>query len=97
MNDRLNITIHIADQPGMALAINRSDEEIARTAEYNVNLLWNKWSAKYRTKSPHEVLAMVAFKFAKLYYQLNATALDANERLADFERRLDDILLQMDE
>ena len=81
----------------MALAINRSDEEIARTAEYNVNLLWNKWSAKYRTKSPHEVLAMVSFKFAELYYQLNATALDANERLADFERRLDDILLQMDE
>lgn len=81
----------------MALAIDRSDEEIARTAEYNVNLLWNKWSAKYRTKSPHEVLAMVAFKFAELYYQLNATALDTNERLADFERRLDDILLQMDE
>lgn len=96
MNDRLNITIHIADQPGMALAINRKDEEIARTAEYNVNLLWNKWGAKYRTKSPNEVLAMVAFKFAELYYQLNATATDANDRLAEFEKNLDEILLRMD-
>ena len=97
MNDRLNITLNIADQPGMALTIKRSDEEVARTAEYNVNQLWNKWRAKYATKSSPQVLAMVAYKFAELYYQLSATSAESLRELEKFEQGLDEILLGMED
>ncbi len=96
MNDKLNITIRIADQAPMPLYINRSDEENIRTAEYNVNRLWNAWSTKYKTKTSHEVLAMVAFRFAELFYKLNSTANATNGVLEEFERGLDDILLEME-
>lgn len=67
MNDKLNITIRIANQAPIPLSINRDDEEVIRTAEFNVNKLWNAWSAKFKNKSSMEVLAMVAFRFAELF------------------------------
>ena len=39
MNDKLNITIRIANQAPIPLSINRDDEEVIRTAEFNVNKL----------------------------------------------------------
>ncbi len=96
MNDKLNITIRIADQPPIPLYINRGDEENIRTAEYNVNRLWNAWSTKYKNKTSHEVLAMVAFRFAELFYKLNSSANETNGVLEEFEKGLDDILLEME-
>ena len=72
MNDKLNITIRIANQAPIPLSINRDDEEVIRTAEFNVNKLWNAWSAKFKNKSSMEVLAMVAFRFAELFFTQNA-------------------------
>ncbi len=93
---KLNITIRIADQAPMPLYINRDDEEVIRTAEYNVNRLWNLWSTKHKTKSSNEVLAMVAFRFAELYFRLNNTATVTTAMLENFEKGLDDILLEME-
>lgn len=93
---KLNITIRIADQAPMSLYINREEEEVIRAAEYNVNRLWNMWSTKYKTKSSNEVLAMVAYKFAELYFKLNATATETNAMLEGFEKGLDAILLEME-
>lgn len=96
MNDKLNITIRIADQPPLALVINREDEELKRTAEYNVNHLWNSWCTKFKTKSSHEVLAMVAFRFAELFYMQSAAVDNMSEALSAFEKELDGILLAME-
>lgn len=96
MNDKLNITIRIADQPAMSLSINRDDEECIRMAEYNVNRLWNAWSTKFKTKTSREVLAMVAFRFAELFYRLNNSATETTAMLENFEKNLDDILLEME-
>ena len=96
MNDKLNITIRIADQPAMSLSINRNDEECIRTAEYNVNRLWNAWTTKFKTKTSHEVLAMVAFRFAELFYRLSDTAAESAAVLESFEKGLDSILLEME-
>ena len=93
MNDKLNITIRIANQAPIPLSINRDDEEVIRTAEFNVNKLWNAWSAKFKNKSPMEVLAMVAFRFAELFFTQNALAKNAEEALAAFEETLDKILV----
>lgn len=93
MNDKLNITIRIANQAPIPLSINRDDEEVIRTAEFNVNKLWNAWSAKFKNKSYMEVLAMVAFRFAELFFTQNALAKNAEEALAAFEETLDKILV----
>lgn len=93
MNDKLNITIRIANQAPIPLSINRDDEEVIRTTEFNVNKLWNAWSAKFKNKSSMEVLAMVAFRFAELFFTQNALAKNAEEALAAFEETLDKILV----
>ena len=95
MNDKLNITIRIANQAPIPLSIKREDEEVIRTAEYNVNRLWNSWSTKFKSKSPTEVLAMVAFRFAELFFTQAELAKDTEDALNSFEARLDEILLDV--
>lgn len=97
MNDKFNITIRIANQAPIPLSINREDEEIIRTAEYNVNRLWNTWSTKFKNKTSMEVLAMVAFRFAELFFTQNAVVKDAEKLFTDFETQLDGILHDMGE
>jgi len=92
MNDSLNITLRLADCPPLRMTIARANEENIRRAEYNVNQLWQKWSLRYKDKSSHQVLAMVAFRFAELLlYQSNLNT-EATDVLSDFDRRLDAIL-----
>lgn len=95
MNDKLNITIRIANQAPISLSINREDEEVIRTAEYNLNRLWNSWSTKFKSKSPTEVLARVAFRIAELFITQAAVAKDTEDALNSFEARLDEILLDV--
>ena len=95
MKDKQHRTIRIANQAPIPLSINREDEEIVRMAEYNVNRLWNSWSNRYKTKSPSEVLAMVAFRFAELYCTQDNVIREAQEAFDSFEERLDEILLDI--
>lgn len=97
MKDKQNITIRIANQAPIPLSINREDEELIRMAEYNVNRLWNSWSNRYKTKSPSEVLAMVAFRFAELFFTQDIAVKEAREVFDSFEARLDEILLDIGE
>ena len=92
MTDTQNISIRIADCKPLRMTIPREQEERIRRAELNVNQLWQSWSLRFKDNSSHEILAMVAFRFAELL--LNQIALnDASERLlADFEQSLDDII-----
>ena len=95
MNDKQNITIRIAGQAPMSLQINRNDEEVIRQAEFNVNRLWNTWSTKFKTRSSTEVLAMVAFRFAELFFTQAAVAKNAEEALEEFEKRISNILNEL--
>ena len=85
MNDKLNITIRIANQAPIPLVINRQDEEVIRMAEYNVNRLWTSWSTKFKSKSQMEVLSMVAFRFAELFFT-QGQAVKARRCLEDSRR-----------
>ncbi|MDE6198751.1 MAG: cell division protein ZapA [Muribaculaceae bacterium] len=96
MKDKLNITIRIAELPPFALQIDRSEEEMIRNAEYNVNKLWRTWRQRFTDKSSTEVLGMVAFQFAKLFTVLNRQADETAAVLDRFERQLDSILLDID-
>lgn len=95
MDDKLNITIRIAGQKPFALQVLRADEEIARTAEYQANRLFGLWSDRFRDRSQMEVMAMVAYRFAELFYRQNAAANAAEELIDSFEEQLDRILLDV--
>ena len=91
-NDKLNITIRIAGQKPVALKINRADEERVRNAEYQVNRLWSHWLERFPEKNSTEVLAMVAYQFAELYFAANAVSGETGKVLEGFEKDLDRML-----
>ncbi len=98
MTDKLlKISIRIADQPPMPLQIPASQEEIVRRAEVNINELWRKWSAMdgFKDKSSAEILAMVTFRFAQLYFTAADTSARVDEALAGLEKSFDKMLFDL--
>lgn len=96
MTDKiLNISIRIADQPRMQLRIPASQEELVRRAEANINELWRKWSAMddFKDKSSPEILAMVTFRFAQLYFGAMEMSDRVDKTLSGLEKSLDKMLL----
>lgn len=96
MSDKeYNISIRIADLPRIQLWVPQNQEALVRRAEENINGLWKKWKEReeFRDKSSAEVLAMVTFRFAQLYY----SNLEANEGLdrvlGEMEQQFDRLLL----
>lgn len=95
MSDNItNITIRLADLPRMPLRVDRSQVEMVRKAEHAINELWNKWTVldEFSDKSSAEILGMVTFRFAQLYF----STLEASQRLdsvlEEMEDAFDDIL-----
>lgn len=96
MNEKQqHITIQIADQPPIHLDIRRDAEEMVRKTERSINKVWTRWCADFKQKSPTEVLAMVTYQYAKLYYEL-VERIDKDEKmLSDFDAELSRLLLQV--
>ncbi|MBP3737812.1 MAG: cell division protein ZapA [Muribaculaceae bacterium] len=95
---RHNIWIQLADvnQP-IALSVTPSDEVASREAEKLVNTLWDTWMKRYGEKSSsHELLARVAFQFARLYWVAYQQSNEVNDYLADFERQLDELVVNVE-
>lgn len=89
MSDKQNITIQLAGQPKIPLAIDRDDEELMRRAEKMVNDLWNRWSSQTFAAEPQlKVMARVAYQFAVLYLKADREA----ESLKKLEQYLDEVL-----
>ncbi len=94
--DKIKIWIHIANLKPLELSVSRSDEPLLRSAEKNVNSLWEKWMNSFgASRSSEEVLAMVAFQFARLYLQSYDDNASVNKLLTAFEQRLDDIVIKV--
>ena len=93
----LNISIRIADQPRMQLRIPASQEELVRRAEANINELWRKWSAMddFKDKSSSEILAMVTFRFAQLYFGAMEMSDRVDKTLSGLEKSLDKMLFEL--
>lgn len=89
MSDKQNITIQLAGQPKIPLAIDRADEELMRKAEKMVNDLWHRWNTQTFAAEPQlKVMARVAFQFAVLYLRGERNA----QELKALEMSLDDML-----
>lgn len=95
-NNRININIRISNIKPIPLSIKPEDEASCRESEQLVNTLWNKYLIRFRnTSSSEEVMARVAFQFARLYTQTYRDNVAINEFLTDFEKKLDDIVIKI--
>lgn len=99
------ITIRIADIPEFGLTINRDEEEYYRHAVKEINSMWSNWITRLDNKDSHRIMAVIAIKFAKQFYQTlaqhkvqDANSKDVinktNEIIEDFEKEIDKILLK---
>ena len=97
MKDKLNITIKVANQSPLRMAVSLGEEEEeVRQAEYFVNHVWAKWmDEKAADQSDSDVLAMTAIYFARLYIQEYRKNEEVERHLASFEETLDKILLDI--
>lgn len=95
MDNKKQINVRIADLAPIPIRVNIEDEKSVHLAEENVTHLWKVWSKRYgKEKSQLETLAMVAFKFAQLYYSDQELKSETNELLKRFEDDLDSIILK---
>ena len=96
-SEKQNIWIHLADTKAMPLSIDREAEETYREAEKLVNTLWERLMNRFSDSSTsHEVLARVAFQFARLYLETYQDNKNVNDYLTEFEQQLDEIVLKID-
>ena len=88
-NNKVKIWIQLADAENpIALSINPDEEENYRKAEELVNTLWKKWMNRFNASSD-DVLARVAFQFARLYLEAYGDNKQINEFLTDLDKQLD--------
>ena len=86
-----NIWIQLADVKPIAVSVPAG----FRKAEELVNDLWNRWMKRFGENSTsHDVLARVAFQFARLFMDAYAQNKAVDDFLADFEKKLDDIVVK---
>lgn len=79
----------------MSLSIPRSDEEIFRKAADLVNQLWGKWKGRFKDSiSSEELMARVAFQFARLFVEASSRNDEVNKVLNDFEEELNEIVVK---
>ena len=91
-DEKLRVTLNIAGEQ-VKTVINRSDEEELRMLEKEVTSLFNRWRVADPSRTKSQVLAMVAFQYAKLYYDELTAGRSREASLRDFvekyEERLD--------
>jgi len=94
-NNKHKIWIQLADVKPIPLSILPEEEVGYREAEKLVNALWNKWMKRFSdtNTSSQDVLARVAFQFARLYKEAYSENRSVNEFLTDFEKQLDDTIV----
>lgn len=92
MKDELNITLRIADQGPFPMTVSPQDEEVMRKAESHVNQLWDFMRQRYPERSSAELLALVAWQFARLNITQEADVKAAEAATASVDAALTGLL-----
>ena len=93
--EKQKIWICLGDVKNVPLSVRRSDIDVYRKAEQSVNKLWGAWKTKFDRLSSEEVMARIAFQFARLYVEASTRNEEVNEILMDFEHRLNEIIVNV--
>ena len=94
-DDKQKIWICLGDVKNVQLSVRQSDIDVYRKAEQSVNKLWGAWKTKFDKLSSEEVMARIAFQFARLYIEANTRNDEVNDILTGFEQKLNDILVKV--
>ena len=93
----MRVTLNIAGEQVKAV-INRSDEGELRQLEKEVTSLFNRWRVADPSRTKSQVLAMVAFQYAKLYHDEAVAGRSREASLREFvekyEERLNKIVIE---
>lgn len=96
MKDKIEITLVVAGHP-LTMNVNPGERERLEQAAEEVDVAWRAWNKRFKGRQKSEILAMVTLLFAESSVALR----EENERLetvlADFEERLDALLLLSDD
>ena len=96
--EKMQITLTVAGNK-IRTTIPRREEARLRAVEREVNDLMREWLLRNPQKTESEVLSMVAFQYAKMYYDILAENNSREKKLTDFVERfegeLDKILLKV--
>ncbi len=91
-SDEIKMEVNIAGER-ISLSVPFSRQEAVRNTEAELGALYRAWGDKFPKKSPKELLAMIAYKFASMYFDLmeerKADADDAMELLEIASRLCD--------
>ena len=91
-NNKVKIWIQLADAENpIALSIKPDEEENYRKAEELVNTLWHKWMNRFGEKSG-DILARVAFQFARLYLEAYGENRQVNDFLTNMDQTLETLV-----
>lgn len=67
-------------------------QDFARDVESEMNKLYDQWRRDFTAKSDTEILAMVAYRFASFYMELDERYREATEKAAHCDALLDKAL-----
>lgn len=93
MNDKLNITLHIAGEQ-LRLTIPRQEEELMREAASQINEVMRKMQKSFHDISATRAWARVALAFAQGYLVARSAEDESRRMLDDLESRLDTLLAE---
>lgn len=97
-HNKQRITLRIADKK-IITYINRRDEAYLKKVEEELNNLWRQFKVTQPGRDEDDYIALVAFQYAKMYYDTLEQSRKREEALQKFmqqaEKRMDDILLDV--
>lgn len=89
----VKIEINIAGEI-LKLTVPSSDQESLRKSERAINEYFSDWRNQFPRKTNSEIMAMVAFQFAKYYHELSGRYDALLSRLDGISARLDSLLAE---
>ncbi|MGM9803917.1 MAG: cell division protein ZapA [Muribaculaceae bacterium] len=95
--EKRKINIALLDLKNIVpMFIDPDKEYIYRKAESYVNGLWTSWSEKFKgTLTSEELVARIAFQFARLYVEASLSNDEVKTYLNEFEKTLDDMVIKL--
>lgn len=98
--ERQRITLKIGNKK-IVTTISRKDEAYLKQIEKALNQLWEQFKLTQPGRQEDEYIALVAFQYAKMHYDTLVASqkreADLKKFVTDYERRLNDIILNIDE
>lgn len=93
--DNIQMEINIGGER-LSLTVPFRDQNMVRDTERRISDLFQSWSARYPSRKSREIMAMVAYRFAYLYGELEEQIARATALAEHTERKLEKLARGLD-